>query len=150
MGSARLDGEAFGRRSLEYDYLQLRDENVHLKKHARDQEEKAKKLATRLSRVINERIKQGASTNELGPRRQMVEMEQKVEDLDNKVRALEKQNMQLKGKLQVSRQLIATATQFQSPYSKVQPRVNSGLRRPIQKPRPYGNDSSVTAVSLQK
>ncbi|XP_054918756.1 protein fantom-like isoform X2 [Dermacentor andersoni] len=150
MGSARLDGEAFGRRSLEYDYLQLRDENVHLKKHAREQEEKAKKLATRLSRVINEKIKQGATTSELGPRRQMVEMEGKVEDLDNKVRILEKQNMQLKGKLQVSRQLIATATQFQGPYSRVQPRVNSGLRRPIQKPRPFGNESSATGVSLQK
>ncbi|XP_037526844.1 protein fantom isoform X3 [Rhipicephalus sanguineus] len=150
MGSARLDGDAFGRRSLEYDYLQLRDENVHLKKHAREQEEKAKKLATRLSRVINEKIKQGATASELGPRRHMVEMEQKVEDLDNKVRALEKQNMQLKGKLQVSRQLITTATQFQSPYSKVQPRVNSGLRRPIQKPRPFGNESAVTAASLQK
>lgn len=136
MGSARLDGEAFGRRSLEYDYLQLRDENVHLKKHAREQEEKAKKLATRLSRVINEKIKQGATTSELGPRRQMAEMEGKVEDLDNK--------------LQVSRQLIATATQFQGPYSRVQPRVNSGLRRPIQKPRPFGNESSATAVSLQK
>ncbi|KAH7932371.1 hypothetical protein HPB51_029335 [Rhipicephalus microplus] len=148
MGSARLDGDAFGRRSLEYDYLQLRDENVHLKKHAREQEEKAKKLATRLSRVINEKIKQGATASELGPRRQMVEMEQKVEDLDNKVRVLEKQNMQLKGKLQVSRQLISTATQFQSTYSKVQPRVNSGLRRPIQKPRLFGNESSFTAASL--
>ncbi|XP_075734703.1 protein fantom isoform X10 [Rhipicephalus microplus] len=150
MGSARLDGDAFGRRSLEYDYLQLRDENVHLKKHAREQEEKAKKLATRLSRVINEKIKQGATASELGPRRQMVEMEQKVEDLDNKVRVLEKQNMQLKGKLQVSRQLISTATQFQSTYSKVQPRVNSGLRRPIQKPRLFGNESSFTAASLPK
>ncbi|XP_075734698.1 protein fantom isoform X5 [Rhipicephalus microplus] len=107
-------------------------------------------LATRLSRVINEKIKQGATASELGPRRQMVEMEQKVEDLDNKVRVLEKQNMQLKGKLQVSRQLISTATQFQSTYSKVQPRVNSGLRRPIQKPRLFGNESSFTAASLPK
>lgn len=150
MGSARLNGDVFGRRSLEDDYLQLRDENVHLKKHARDQEERAKKLATRLSRVINEKIKQGAGPSELGPRRHMVEMEQKVEDLDDKVRALEKQNMQLKGKLQVSRQLISTATQLQGPYNKVQSRVNSGLRRPVQKPQAFMNASARTAASLQK
>ncbi|XP_077504929.1 protein fantom-like isoform X2 [Amblyomma americanum] len=150
MGSARLDGEAFGRRSLEYDYLQLRDENVHLKKHAREQEEKAKKLATRLSRVINEKIKEGAAPNDLGPRRQMVEMEQKVEDLGDKVRVLEKQNMQLKGKLQVSRTLMATAAQYHGSYGKVQPRVNSGLRRPVQKPHPFRAEPLRTAVSLQK
>ncbi|XP_023225697.1 protein fantom-like [Centruroides sculpturatus] len=114
---------------LEDKYLRLHDEHILLKKYARKQEDKIKKLATKLSRLINDkkRLEQEGGT---GNRKRDVEMEELVQDLQDKVREVEKQNCQLREKLLIAKQQALIHAKRPSGYRYVTPRVDSGRSKP--------------------
>ncbi|XP_038049511.1 protein fantom-like isoform X2 [Patiria miniata] len=121
------------REELEDKYLRLHDENLVLKRHARKQEEKIKKMATKLLRLVSDRKKQ--DQEEGGAKRPArkgrdVETEEMLEDLQGKVRELHKQNDLLKNKLMVTKQQLATQGTRSTPYPHVQSRINTGLPKP--------------------
>ena len=97
------------RGELEDRYLRLLEENVVLKKHAVKQEEKIKKLATKLIRVMSDKKRLemsagGGHTRGAGHRD--LETEELIEDQQQRIRELERTTGQLKDKLLVAKQQI--------------------------------------------
>uniref|UniRef100_A0A670YPC6 RPGRIP1 like n=1 Tax=Pseudonaja textilis TaxID=8673 RepID=A0A670YPC6_PSETE len=117
------------REELEDRYLRLHEENLLLKQHARKQEDKIKRMATKLIRLINDKKKaeqMGGVPRRLG---QDVEMEEVIEQLQEKVRDLEKQNEMIRHRLISTKQQLQLQGQRHTPYNYVQARVNTGLKK---------------------
>lgn len=86
-------------------------------------------MATKLIRLINDKKK----AEQIGgvPRRlgQDVEMEEVIEQLQEKVRDLEKQNEMIRNRLISTKQQLQLQGQRHTPYNYVQARVNTGLKK---------------------
>ncbi|KAK6185889.1 hypothetical protein SNE40_008027 [Patella caerulea] len=121
-GQMRRMVNKWQRDELEDKYLRNYEENIILKKHARKQEEKIKKMATKLLRLVNDRKKLGGDASKLiGDDRIM------NDDVIDKMKELEKQNHLLKDKLVVAKQQIATLNQRVTGYEYVQARIDTGI-----------------------
>ncbi|KAF6079274.1 RPGRIP1 like [Phyllostomus discolor] len=117
------------REELEDRFLRLHDENILLKQHARKQEDKIKRMATKLIRLVNDKKRYervGGGPKRLG---RDVEMEEMMEQLQEKVRELERQNEVLKNRLIAAKQQLQIQGYRQTPYNYVQSRVNTGRRK---------------------
>nr|XP_054772164.1 protein fantom-like [Lytechinus pictus] len=123
------------REELEDQYLRLHDENLILKRHARKQEEKIKKMATKLLRLVQDTKKKDGDTGAggTGARRKGgrdIETEEMIEEQQQRIRDLEKNCEAYKKKLMVAKQQIATQSQRRTPYNHVQSRINTGMPKP--------------------
>ncbi|XP_011921584.1 PREDICTED: protein fantom isoform X1 [Cercocebus atys] len=117
------------REELEDRFLRLHDENILLKQHARKQEDKIKRMATKLIRLANDKKRYervGGGPKRLG---RDVEMEEMIEQLQEKVHELERQNEALKNRLISAKQQLQTQGYRQTPYNNVQSRINTGRRK---------------------
>ncbi|XP_077993112.1 protein fantom-like [Glandiceps talaboti] len=123
-GQQRRAISKLGRDELEDKYLRLYEENLVLKKHARKQEDKIKRMATKLLRLVNDKKK--AHHLDVGGKVRDVETEEMLEDMHGKIRELEKQNEQLKNKLMVTKQQLVTQGKRNDPYTYVHSRVDTG------------------------
>ncbi|KGL93286.1 Protein fantom [Charadrius vociferus] len=126
---ARQSVSRIGREELEDRLLRLRDENILLKQHANKQEEKIKRMATKLIRLVNDKKRSeqvGGGPKRLG---QAVELEEMIEHLQERVRELEKQNESLRSKLISTKQQLQIQGHRPCPYSYVQSRINTGLKK---------------------
>uniref|UniRef100_A0A8C8E5H6 RPGRIP1 like n=1 Tax=Otus sunia TaxID=257818 RepID=A0A8C8E5H6_9STRI len=125
---ARQGVSRISREELEDKFLRLRDENILLKQHANKQEEKIKRMATKLIRLVNDKKRSdqvGGGPKRLG---QVVELEEMIEHLQERVRELEKQNESLRSKLISTKQQLQIQGHRPCPYSYVQSRINTGLK----------------------
>ncbi|XP_074696079.1 protein fantom isoform X2 [Strix aluco] len=125
---ARQGVSRISREELEDRFLRLRDENILLKQHANKQEEKIKRMATKLIRLVNDKKRSdqvGGGPKRLG---QAVELEEMIEHLQERVRELEKQNESLRSKLISTKQQLQIQGHRPCPYSYVQSRINTGLK----------------------
>ncbi|KFQ95738.1 Protein fantom [Nipponia nippon] len=126
---ARQAVSRISREELEDRFLRLRDENILLKQHANKQEEKIKRMATKLIRLVNDKKRSeqvGGGPKRLG---QAVELEEMIEHLQERVRELEKQNESLRSKLISTKQQLQIQGHRPCPYSYVQSRINTGLKK---------------------
>lgn len=131
-GDARPFGEIHARQliskisreELEDKYLRLQEDNQELKKYARKQEEKIKKMATKLLRLVHDKKKEAAQG--VFDARD-VDAKEKVADLETKIAELEKQNVGLKNKLMVAKQQLQTHGKRATPYDHVKPKVQTGI-----------------------
>uniref|UniRef100_A0A8C2UZB8 Protein fantom n=1 Tax=Chinchilla lanigera TaxID=34839 RepID=A0A8C2UZB8_CHILA len=117
------------REELEDRFLRLHEENILLKQHARKQEDKIKRMATKLIRLVNDKKRYervGGGPKRLG---RDVEMEEMIEQLQEKVHELERQNEALKNRLISAKQQLQIQGYRQTPYNHVQPRINTGRRK---------------------
>ncbi|XP_069312393.1 protein fantom isoform X3 [Eulemur rufifrons] len=117
------------REELEDRFLRLHDENILLKQHARKQEDKIKRMATKLIRLVNDKKRYervGGGPKRLG---RDVEMEEMIEQLQEKVHELERQNEVLKNRLISAKQQLQIQGYRQTPYNRVQSRINTGRRK---------------------
>ncbi|XP_006897157.1 PREDICTED: protein fantom isoform X2 [Elephantulus edwardii] len=117
------------REELEDRFLRLHDENIILKQHARKQEDKIKRMATKLIRLVNDKKRYervGGVPKRLG---RDVEMEEMIERLQEKVHELERQNEALKNRLISAKQQLQIQGYRQTPYNHVQSRINTGRRK---------------------
>ncbi|XP_043844404.1 protein fantom isoform X2 [Dromiciops gliroides] len=117
------------REELEDRFLRLHEENIVLKQHASQQEDKIKRMATKLIRLVNdkkrcERI--GGGPKRLG---RDVELEETIEQLQERVHELERQNEGLRNKLISAKQQLQFQGHRHTPYNHVQSRVNTGRRK---------------------
>ncbi|TRY85893.1 hypothetical protein DNTS_011915 [Danionella cerebrum] len=119
----RQNVSGFSRKELEDKFFRLQEENLSLKQHGSKQDEKIRRMATKLVRLVKDRKQR---EHESG---RDVEMEEMMEELQEKVVELQKQNEVLKRRLIVSKQQLQLQSRRVSPYSHIQPRVNTGLRR---------------------
>ncbi|KAL9837218.1 protein fantom isoform 3-T10 [Geothlypis trichas] len=117
------------REELEDRFLRLRDDHILLKQYANKQEEKIKRMTTKLIRLVNDKRK--CDQAGCGPKRlgQALELEEMIEHLREKVCELEKQNESLRNKLISTKQQLQIQGHRPCPYSSVQSRVNSGLKK---------------------
>ncbi|KFP14931.1 Protein fantom [Egretta garzetta] len=126
---ARQAVSRISREELEDRFLRLRDENILLKQHANKQEEKIKRMATKLIRLVNDKKRSeqvGGGPKRLG---QAVELEEMIEHLQERVRDLERQNESLRSKLISTKQQLQIQGPRPCPYSYVQSRINTGLKK---------------------
>ncbi|XP_067292112.1 protein fantom isoform X2 [Pseudorasbora parva] len=122
----RQNVSKISRDELEDKFLRLQDENLTLKQHTCKQEDKIRRMATKLIRLVKDR-KQSEGGRVAGGRD--VEVEEMMEELQEKVQELEKQNEGLKRRLLATKQQLQVQSRRHTPYSHIQPRINSGLRR---------------------
>uniref|UniRef100_A0A8C1U6E6 RPGRIP1 like n=1 Tax=Cyprinus carpio TaxID=7962 RepID=A0A8C1U6E6_CYPCA len=121
----RQNVSKFSREELEDKFLRLQDENLTLKQHTCNQEDKIRRMATKLIRLVKDRKKSEGGCVVGG---RDVEMEEMMEELQEKVQDLEKQNEGLKRRLLATKQQLQVQNRRHTPYSHIQPRINSGLR----------------------
>uniref|UniRef100_A0A2C9M2E5 C2 domain-containing protein n=1 Tax=Biomphalaria glabrata TaxID=6526 RepID=A0A2C9M2E5_BIOGL len=93
----------YSRDELEDKFLRMYEEYIILKKHARKQEDKIKRMATKLLRLVNDKKK----LEKEGKGVRSVEVEEKFEEMTARIQALEKQNSQLKEKLTLTKQMAS-------------------------------------------
>ncbi|XP_017596663.1 PREDICTED: protein fantom isoform X3 [Corvus brachyrhynchos] len=117
------------REELEDRFLCLRDDHILLKQYANKQEEKIKRMTTKLIRLVNDKRK--CDRADCGPTRlgQALELEETIEHLRERVRELEKQNESLRNKLISTKQQLQIQGHRLCPYSSIQSRVNTGLKK---------------------
>ncbi|XP_035399166.1 protein fantom isoform X8 [Cygnus atratus] len=126
---ARQAISRISRKELEDKFFRLHDENILLKQHANKQEEKIKRMTTKLIRLVNDKKKSeqvGGGPKRLG---QAVELEEMIERLQERVRELEKQNESLRSKLISTKQQLQIQGHRPNSYNYVQPRINTGLKK---------------------
>ncbi|KAK2146667.1 hypothetical protein LSH36_590g01020 [Paralvinella palmiformis] len=124
----------WSREDLEDKYMRQYEENLLLKKHARKQEDKIKRMATKLLRLVSDK-KKSADGQNTGKRVHDIETEEMLEELHGKVRELEHQNKQLKEKLMVTKQQLSIQPSRKMAYQHVQPRINTGIAKATMDPR---------------
>ncbi|XP_013878451.1 protein fantom [Austrofundulus limnaeus] len=121
------------REELEDRFLRLHEETLQLKQHVHKQDDKIRKLGTKLMRLVKDRgrMEQLAAGGVQPPSRlRDVEMEEMLEELQDKVRGLQADKEGLKQRLLVAKQqLLSSQSRRPAPYERVLPRVNSGLKK---------------------
>ena len=144
-----------GRDALEDRYLRLLEENTLLKKHACKQEDKIKKLATKLIRVVSDKKRMEVASGGPGKLRD-IETEELIEDQQQRIRELEQHNTGLKEKLLVAKnQLVGVGRGGQgprrSPARRLPPRTPS-QQGPAPSPSPvpahHAGNINQQAISL--
>ncbi|CAH2294640.1 fantom isoform X1 [Pelobates cultripes] len=119
------------REELEDKFLRLHEDNLLLKDYARKQEDKIKRMSTKLLRLTADLGKTGENkTANVRRDGRDLEAEETIEDLQNHVRDLERRNEALRNRVITFKQRL----QFQDgcrhcPYSTVSARIDSGVRR---------------------
>uniref|UniRef100_A0A6Q2YPG3 C2 domain-containing protein n=1 Tax=Esox lucius TaxID=8010 RepID=A0A6Q2YPG3_ESOLU len=117
------------REELEDRFLRLHEENLLLKQHTHKQEDKIKRMATKLVRLVKDRRRvEQVAAGGVRPGARDVELEEMMEELQEKVRELQVQNEGLKQRLLAAKQQLQAHNRRTTPYSHVQSRVNTGLR----------------------
>ncbi|KAM8891429.1 protein fantom isoform 2-T3 [Spinachia spinachia] len=129
----KQDISRVSREELEDRFLRLYDETLLLKRHVHKQEDKIRKLGTKLMRLVKDRGRMEQLAGGAGPpasRLRDVEMEEMMEELQEKLRSVQAEKEVLKQRLLLAKQqLITSHSRRSSPYRQVQSRVNSGLKR---------------------
>lgn len=128
----RQDISRVSREELEDRFLRLQEETLQLKQDIHKRDDMIKKLGTKLTRLKNNRgrMEQLAAGTAPSSRVRDVEMEEMMEELHEKVRALQAENEGLKQRLLVAKhQLVNSQSQRPTPYDRIQPRVNTGLKK---------------------
>ncbi|XP_041965834.1 protein fantom isoform X1 [Alosa sapidissima] len=125
---ARQAVSKVSREELEDRFLRLHEENLLLKQHTHKQEDKIKRMATKLIRLVKDRKRMEQTSSGVVAGRD-VELEEMIEELQEKVHQLEKQNEGLKQRLLTAKQQLQVQSRRPTPYGHVQSRINTGLRR---------------------
>ncbi|XP_046328975.2 protein fantom-like isoform X4 [Haliotis rufescens] len=114
---------------LEDKYLRIYEENIILKKHARKQEDKIKRMATKLLRLVNDKKKLDLDGGGGGKKVRDIEAEDRMEEMNERMREYEKQNAQLKERLMLAKQQANAASKRPTAYEHVQSRINTGIAK---------------------
>uniref|UniRef100_A0A3B4BDK6 C2 domain-containing protein n=1 Tax=Periophthalmus magnuspinnatus TaxID=409849 RepID=A0A3B4BDK6_9GOBI len=124
----RQDVLRMSREELEDKFLRLNDENLNLKQHINKQDDKIKRLATKLMRLVKDRSR--LEGRDVG-------MEELIEDLQDNIRSLHSENEGLKQRLRVAKQqIIHQQSRGTTPYSHIHSRINSGIKKLRDTPSP--------------
>lgn len=126
---ARQAVARISRQELEDRYLRIHDENLLLKQHAHKQEDKIKRMATKLIRLVQDKKKAEQGPGVLRRSGKDVELEEMIEQLQENVRELEKQKESLQNRLIAAKQQLQTQGHRHTPYDYIQSRINSGLKK---------------------
>ncbi|KAM8960624.1 X-linked retinitis pigmentosa GTPase regulator-interacting protein 1 [Pelodytes ibericus] len=119
------------REELEDNFLHLHEEHLFLKDYARKQEDKIKRMGTKLLRLTSELGRAGDSKT-VSARKdgRDLEAEETIEDLQDRVRDLERRNEALQNRMTTYKQRLQVQDGCRHcPYSAVLARIDSGVRK---------------------
>uniref|UniRef100_A0A670ZB28 Uncharacterized protein n=1 Tax=Pseudonaja textilis TaxID=8673 RepID=A0A670ZB28_PSETE len=118
-------------------FLQLRDEHLLLKELTQKQENKIKRMGTKLSRLSHDRAQQETRNRRPGSFIQnAVDLEEGLEEMQERVWDLERVNQRLRSHLLFYKQQIKLqGCSRHCPYGHITAKVNTGFRRPHTSPR---------------
>lgn len=127
-----------GPSDVEDRYLQLREENLLLKKSSNDQEEKIKQMATKLTRITADlKRRQDGEAPRSGKARDK-DTEDMIGELQRELEEQKKRNAKLSGKVKFYKQTgsVPGAKQplkprSQQPYDYVQSRIDTGVQKKL-------------------
>ncbi|KAK7021976.1 hypothetical protein SK128_006310, partial [Halocaridina rubra] len=111
-------------------YVKLKDDFLIIKKFSCRQEDKIKKLQTKIRKLIADRKKEGKNISSAAMRIQEIEHREVVEGQQHSIRELKFKNEQLEKKLKLANVQLSTARKNKPlMYRNVGPRVDSGLKQ---------------------
>lgn len=109
---------------LEEKFLDLKEQNLSLKKEAQNANYQIKCLNTKLTRLLNEKkrlLKNTKTSRE-------VELEENLFDMNSRLDQLSRENQRLRENLLVVQTQMSTLTSYPKlPYAHIKPRVDTGL-----------------------
>ncbi|KAM5191628.1 X-linked retinitis pigmentosa GTPase regulator-interacting protein 1 [Mantella aurantiaca] len=121
---------------LEDNFLRLHEENLLLKEYARKQEDKIKRMATKLLRLTSD-LGQHEDKKARKDGRDL-EVEEAMEHLQDRVRDLERRNEALRQRLTTYKQRLQLQDGCRHcPYGAITARINSGTRKTTTLPEKY-------------
>uniref|UniRef100_A0A8C6VII1 Uncharacterized protein n=1 Tax=Naja naja TaxID=35670 RepID=A0A8C6VII1_NAJNA len=128
------------RTELANSFLQLRDEYLLLKKLTQKQENKIKRMGTKLSRLSHDRAQQETRNRRPGSFIQNavrnLDLEEGLEEMQERVWDLERLNQRLRSHLLFYKQQIQLqGCSRHCPYGHITAKVNTGFHRPHTSPR---------------
>nr|DBA22685.1 TPA: hypothetical protein GDO54_013697 [Pyxicephalus adspersus] len=119
------------REELEDNFLRLHEENLLLKEYARKQEDKIKRYKLLLLLIIINKKKARKDGRDL-------EAEESMENLQDRVRDLERRNEALRQRLTTYKQRLQLQDGCRHcPYGAISARINSGIRKTTTLPEKY-------------
>lgn len=124
------------REELEDKFLRLHEENLLLKEYARKQEDKMKRMATKLLRLTSDLGQHEVKKARKDGRD--LEAEDTMENLQDRVRDLERRNEALRQRLTTYKQRLQLQDGCRHcPYGAISARINSGIRKNTTLPEKY-------------
>ncbi|KAJ3343666.1 X-linked retinitis pigmentosa GTPase regulator-interacting protein 1 [Entophlyctis luteolus] len=155
----------FSQTSADDDLHALREENLALKKKLNLQDDRAKKLTTKVQRLSEDLLRskelaaENGSTDAKPPRgartikgefRNIEEAYDLIENLRYQIKELSKENMTNRNKMQYFRTLHEAETQKRTPYDHIPPRIQGSQKKRLHpglivKARPGGMASAKTS-----
>lgn len=124
--SARRAVAQMERADLEDKHLNLMEESLLLKKHIKSQEEKMKRMATKLLKLASEDRRDMKQHNTKGGQRlRDAETEEMIENMQSKLVELEQENGMLKNKVLVMKHQMEVNSKRHTIYSHVGPKTNT-------------------------
>ena len=156
--TAAQEGAAITRLSrddLEDRYLRIYEDHLVLKRHAHKQEERMKKMATKLMRLVNDK-KKGATggggggglppqLKDVESQEKIAELEEQVQDLERVVGQLQEKNALLKQQMQIPAKKSASTI-----YDGVTSRIDTGVQQKQSATSVVQSKPSATSVVQQK
>ena len=156
--TAAQEGAAITRLSrddLEDRYLRIYEDHLVLKRHAHKQEERMKKMATKLMRLVNDK-KKGATggggggglppqLKDVESQEKIAELEEQVQDLERVVGQLQEKNALLKQQMQIPAKKSASTI-----YDGVTSRIDTGVQQKQSATSVVQPKASATSVVQQK
>ncbi|XP_018418634.1 PREDICTED: X-linked retinitis pigmentosa GTPase regulator-interacting protein 1 [Nanorana parkeri] len=124
------------RDELEDSFLRLHEENLLLKEYARKQEDKIKRMATKLLRLTSDLGQHGEK--KVRKEGRDIEAEDTMENLQDHVRDLERRNEALRQRLTTYKQRLQLQDGCRHcPYGAISAQINSGIRKTTTLPEKY-------------
>lgn len=118
------------RGEIEDRYLRLYEDHIYLKKHCHKQEDRLKRLGTKVMQLAVDRRKEATNGNvKITGGSSMASV--KINELETKIYELERQNAQLKEKLKLTKQQLLLASKQPSAYNHIQSRINTGIVKAV-------------------
>ncbi|KAJ3217378.1 Protein fantom [Clydaea vesicula] len=108
----------------------LKDDNLNLKKKLNSQDDKTKKLLTKVQRLSEDLRKAQStsvkdSTKGVSSKKEEIENEYAITDLKSKMHEISKQNNQLRNKVQYFKSLHEAEVRKRAPYDHIPPRIHT-------------------------
>ncbi|KAM9329591.1 X-linked retinitis pigmentosa GTPase regulator-interacting protein 1 [Gastrophryne carolinensis] len=123
------------REELEDSFLRLHEENLLLKGYARKQEDRIKRMATKLLRLTSDLGRHGEKKSKKIVSRRDLEAEETMENLQERVRDLEHRNETLRQRLTTYKQRLQLQNGCRHcPYGAIAARIDSSMRKSTKLP----------------
>jgi hypothetical protein len=102
----------------------IKEENIHLKKKITEQDDRTRKLLTKISKLSLDLKNNSGKTNSFKNKKEEIEVTEFIQELKSKISDLSKNNSQLKTKVLFFKSLHEASARRRTPYDHIPPRIS--------------------------